>query len=328
MTAWPRLSAPLARSRLSALAAAVAVLATACGGGDGGGAAGDARGYAALPANFDLAANSPQAFLVAVFGPEHRAVAYGTAAIALSFLGPPGRPLPEPRAGPVLSAVFQPAAGQPPAPADQRPRLLEVTETAGVYATEPVTFPDPGYWEATVTVAVAGRTRRMTAAFEVLDRHRVPAVGDAAPDTDNPTLGTPGVPPQALDSRAGSDGTVPDADLHRASIAGALAAHRPLVVVISTPAFCESRLCGPVTDAVAALAPRYRDQVDFVHLEVYADGQQRRLNPAAAAWIQRDGADGNEPWVFVVNRDGRITDRFDNVANEAQIDAALRRMLG
>lgn len=318
-----------ARTRLPAVVAAVALLAAACGGGGEGPRPGSpgAAGLSALPANFDLAVNSAQAFLVALFGPDHRAVAYGTATIAMSFLGPRGRPLRKPSPGPARTATFRPAAGQVPAPPDQTPQLLELTETAGVYATEPVTFADAGYWEAMVTVALAGRTHRVTAAFEVLDRHRVPAVGDLAPSTDNPVIGAAGVPAQALDSRAGSEAAIPDPDLHRASIAGALAAHRPLVVVISTPAFCESRLCGPVTDAVAAIAARHRDRVDFVHLEVYADGQDRRLNPAAAAWIDRDGADANEPWVFVVDGDGRITDRFDNVVNESQIDAAVQRIL-
>ena len=308
---------------------ALAVLASACG--TGGAiddlASDDTGGFSALPANFDLAVDRPQAFLVALAGPDRRAVAYGSAEVALSYLGPVGRPLDRPRTGPTRTAAFRPAAGVPRGPANSGPRLLRVSETVGVYATDQLRFAAAGYWQATVTVVVDGRSHRITAAFEVLDRHRVPAVGETAPATANPVIGTPAIPAQAIDSRATSDASIPDADLHRASIATALAAHRPLVVVVSTPAFCESQLCGPVTDAVAAVAARYGERMDFVHLEVFADGQSRRLNPAAAEWIQRNGADANEPWVFVVNADGVITHRFDNVVNEDQIDAAVRDTL-
>lgn len=318
------------RVRTVATVVALTVLTSACGTGatPDSGSPDDAGGFSALPANFDLAVDSPQAFLVALAGPDRRAVAYGTAEVSLSYLGPVGRPLDRPRAWPARTAAFRPAAGASPGTAHSTPRLLRVSETVGVYATNPLRFTDAGYWQATVTVVVDGRSHRVTAAFEVLDRHRVPAVGERAPATPNPVIGAPGIPAQAIDSRATSDASIPDADLHRTSIAGALAAHRPLVIVISTPAFCESRLCGPVTDAVAAVAARYSEGMDFVHLEVFADGQSRRLNPAAAEWIRRNGADANEPWVFVVNADGVITHRFDNVVNEAQIDAAVRDTLG
>lgn len=103
--------------------------------------------------------------------------------------------------------------------------------------------------------------------------------------------------------------------------------HRPLTVVISTPTYCTSRFCGPVTDTVSALAARYGDRMDFVHLEVSADFENSALNPSAAEWILRGNGDGNEPWVFVVDADGVITHRFDNVANQTVLDAAIQEVL-
>lgn len=97
--------------------------------------------------------------------------------------------------------------------------------------------------------------------------------------------------------------------------------------MIATPAFCESRTCGPVADATAAVAARHGDRMDFIHLEVYADAETRQIAPAAAEWIARPGADGNEPWVFVIDGDGIIRHRFDNILDEALIDAAVRDVL-
>lgn len=307
------------------------VAAAACGNGndDGGAAPADnSGGFSAVPANFDLAVDSPQRFLIGLAGPQQRSVAYGTVDVSLAYLGPAGEPLDRPRPGPTATAAFIPIAGTPPGPTTGSPQLLDgARDTIGVYGTDLITFPDAGYWEATVRFSTAGEERTVTAAFEVLDRHRVPAVGDPAPATTHAVAGAPDVPSVAIDSRA-ADGTIPDPELHRVTIADALAAGRPLTVVITTPAFCESRLCGPVTDAVAAVAGRHRDRMDFVHLEVYADLDEQRISPAAAEWILRDGAEGNEPWVFVINRDGIIRHRFDNIANEDQIEAAVAEVLG
>lgn len=314
-----------------AVAVALAMLAAACSSGDDSSEpprADGSGGFSALPANFDLAVDSPQAFLVGIAGPEQRSVAYGTVDVALAYLGPVGQPLDDPRPGPKATATFIPVAGTPPGTTIGVPQLLDgAADTIGVYGTEPLAFPDAGYWEATVRFTTDGRDRTLTAAFEVLDRHRVPAVGDQAPETVNAVAGASGVPPIAIDSRA-ADGVIPDPELHRVTIADALAARRPLTVVITTPAFCESRLCGPVTDAVAAVAARHGDRMDFVHLEVYAEVDEQRINPAAAEWILREGADGNEPWVFVINNDGIITHRFDNIANEQQIEAAVTEVVG
>lgn len=321
----------IARHPYVLVVVAVVIMTGACGaGGNDGGAApptDGSGGFSALPANFDLAVDSPQAFLIGVAGPEQRSVAYGTVDVALAYLGPVGEPLDDPRPGPTATATFIPVAGTPPGPAAGEPRLLDgAADTIGVYGTDPLRFPDAGYWQATVRFTADGRDRTATAAFEVLDRHRVPAVGDRAPATVNAVAGTAGIPPIAIDSRA-ADGVIPDPALHRVTIADALAARRPVTVVVTTPAFCESRLCGPVTDAVAAVAARHSDRMDFVHLEVYADVDEQRINPAAAEWILREGAEGNEPWVFVINRDGIITHRFDNVANEPQVEAAVNEVI-
>lgn len=214
------------RPQLLALAVAVVLVAASCGGGGNRGGSGHADGtggFSALPANFDLAVDSPQPFLVALAGPERRSVAYGAVAVALYYLGPVGRPVAAPRPGPTATAAFRPAAGVTPGPVTGDAQLLDRTDTSGVYATEPLTFPDPGYWEATVRFTIGGTARRVTAAFEVLARHLVPAVGDRAPATANPLAGDPAVPPVAVDSRA-ADGTIPDVDLHRVTVADALAA--------------------------------------------------------------------------------------------------------
>ena len=62
------------------------------------------------------------------------------------------------------------------------------------------------------------------------------------------------VDPAAIDSRAQGGAPVPDLELHRATIAGAIAAHRAALVLFATPVYCMSQFCGPSTDALEQIA--------------------------------------------------------------------------
>jgi hypothetical protein len=70
------------------------------------------------------------------------------------------------------------------------------------------------------------------------------------------------------------------------------------------------------------LAGRFGDRADFIHLEVWRDFEAQELNPAAAAWIQTTSG-GNEPWVFLVDANGTIVARWDNVLDTDELEALL-----
>ena len=94
---------------------------------------------------------------------------------------------------------------------------------------------------------------------------------------------------------------------------------------MSTPTYCVSQFCGPITDTIADLEADYGDRAAFVHIEVWEDFENTVLNEAAAAWIQTaDG--GAEPWVFYVGPDGSIQQRWDNVLDEQALVAQLEEL--
>jgi hypothetical protein len=105
-------------------------------------------------------------------------------------------------------------------------------------------------------------------------------------------------------------------------LADAVDAGTPAVIVIATPVYCVSRFCGPLTDVIAELAHEYQDAAEFIHIEVWQDFNEQQLNEAAAAWIQTD-IGGNEPWVFLVDGDGVVQARWDNVLDVAELRTAL-----
>jgi peroxiredoxin len=63
-------------------------------------------------------------------------------------------------------------------------------------------------------------------------------------------------------------------------------------------------------------------------LEVWQDYAANKVNPAAAEWIApTPETDGREPWVFVIDHNGIIVQRFDNVASDAELEEAVENVL-
>jgi hypothetical protein len=189
-----------------------------------------------------------------------------------------------------------------------------------------VTFDQAGTWQVTARADVSGvGATEITAAFPVLASPALPAPGQRALKTENLTIDSKDEPPGAIDSRAVTDGVIPDKDLHRSTIAEAIQQHRPALVVFATPVYCTSRFCGPVVDAVEKLSQRYADRAAFIHIEIYHDQPKNEINQAAADWLFRND-DLHEPWLYLVGADGKIVDRWGVLWNPDEVAAELRKL--
>lgn len=293
----------------------------ACSGGSGTDVKTD---LAASVASYDLAVGPPARMTVGLqtdsAGGTSKLVSYGKITLRFVYLGTQQNPTQGPL-GPAATATFLPLPGSTvPSPAPTQPRILSSTDARGVYATQ-AGFDKSGFWGVQVDAKVGATIHRGTASFPVGDRHTVPAPGDAAPLSNTLTVSSIDVPKAAIDSRAGDSGEIPDPELHRTTLAASLAAGRPSVVVFSTPVFCQSQFCGPVTDMVDELSRAYSDRADFIHVEVWKDGQKRVLNDTMNEWHM-----DAEPWVYVIGADGKIVLRLDNVATRAEIEPFLQHL--
>lgn len=316
--------------RMARVVVVLGLLAAACGGGtdgDGvavptGGPTGRADQLAVAVASFDLAVGDGQRFIAGVLTPDRQLIARGTVEMTFFFLGADqASGTPEPVA--TTTATFLPVPGKEPEPGGG-PAIIDDPAAAGVYRAD-VSFDRAGFWGVGVVARmVDGETVRGSASFRVGSQHQVPAVGDPAPASRNLTIDSD-APLAAVDSRAGTEDRIPDPELHGITVATAVAQERPTVVVISTPVYCVSRFCGPITDAVSDLATEYADRAEFVHIEVWSDFESSTLNEAAEEWILTDQG-GNEPWVFLIGTDGTIAARWDNVLDRAELEQLLQEL--
>jgi hypothetical protein len=156
--------------------------------------------------------------------------------------------------------------------------------------------------------------------FQILDVKAKPtaiAVGGKAPASKNPTLATK--PASKITTARPLD-----TGLLRYSIAESLQARKPFVVAFATPAFCQSRTCGPTVDVVDAVRKRFESKgIRFIHVEIYEDNLPGN---GVNGWV-KEWRLPTEPWVYVVDRDGVARDRFEGAISVPELEQSIRRNL-
>lgn len=190
-----------------------------------------------------------------------------------------------------------------------------------------VSFPTPGDWKAVfITEAPGAPQEAIGVSFQVAETSPTVAIGAKAPASATPTAASVG----GELARVSTD-TRPDPSFYELSVADALAARRPFVLVFATPAFCQSAQCGPTLDRIKAVAGSAPDEVAFINVEPYqlefTDG---RLQPKLDANGQLQPVPSvvewgilTEPWIFAVDAQGIVRGSFEGVISEDELNAAI-----
>jgi len=183
-----------------------------------------------------------------------------------------------------------------------------------------------GDWGVEATSTDQSGAKRMgRMVFPVRESGTTPLIGAAAIAFDTPTATT------AAEIAAISTDPDPDPDFYRQSVAGALAAHEPFALIFATPAFCTSATCGPTLDVVKEAADPFKGQMDFIHVEPYeleqVDGQLRPVLspqnlPISVAATTEWGLP-TEPYIFVVDANGKVTAKFEGIASVEELSSAF-----
>jgi len=215
-----------------------------------------------------------------------------------------------------------------------------VSETTGIFRwlipdakaiyTSYADFARAGVWGIEVTAHESGepdRSARVT--FSVRESTATPAVGADAPPSDTLTATDPAT------LIAISTDEDPDPRLYTLSVKDAIAAGKPFVLVFATPLFCTSATCGPALELVKEVMPDYIEQVNFIHVEPYllqlTDGRpQPELDVTGHPQAVRATVEWglpSEPYVFVVDADGKVAAKFEGMAYPDELTASLDAIL-
>lgn len=208
-------------------------------------------------------------------------------------------------------------------PGDQEPSsettmsfLWTIKPIQGLWVGE-ATFDEAGQWEALIEVKGGGYDANVRTAFEVTEGGTTPEIGEKGPAVDTPTIS------DVSDLTEITTDPKPTRRFYELSIADALRAGRPAVIVFATPKFCTSQVCGPTLSIVQDVAKDY-PRVTFVHVEPYdLDKVPEKLDPvpAVVAWGLP-----SEPWVFVTDSKGRVAAKYEGSVGPTELAAILRRL--
>lgn len=179
------------------------------------------------------------------------------------------------------------------------------------------------WWGAALDVTVDGKQYSdIKVRFFVSDKTTEPAIGDAVPAIKQ--LTTKDVPDVAMIDSS----TPPRPELHDLTVADALKNGKPSLIAFATPAFCQTRFCGPVVDSVVApLQKEYGTRMNFLHIEPYKLDEARKGKlvaiPEMATWGLQ-----SEPWIFVLDANGRVTAKFEGVMSQEEVEPFVQQVLG
>ena len=218
------------------------------------------------------------------------------------------------------------ARGPYPAPADPmvtEPRFrsrqgASVSDrTAAIYDAR-VPFPRRGRYSLLVLTQTNDGTVGALGDVRVRRDSAVPEPGERPPAVETDTVASAGGDIAKIDTRI-----PPAKELHEVSFDEVLG-KRPVALVFATPQLCMSRTCGPVVDMTLQMRAKYGDQMQFIHQEVYVDNQVDK-------GLRRPLRQFNlpsEPWLFTVDREGRVAARLEGAfglrAYEEAVQEALR----
>lgn len=284
-------------------AAGLVVLAACGGGGDDGDEQDEgASGTDTSQAGFNL---------LAIFPPEGLLVTGSEQRMPFTLADATGAPAEDVPAS--LEFVVQTADGDPVGD----PVTVERHDQGIPTAYFPVLFefPEAGDYQVTTTIDGEELAPRVFRVSEP-DAVQVPQPGQALIPLETPTTADA----RGVDPICTRD---PECDLHEATLTDVLAEGKPVALIIATPAFCQTAICGPVLDVLLSQESAFPD-VRMVHAEVYKNPEavdniaEADLAPIIDAYHL-----GYEPVLFLANADGTIAQRLDTIFDEAEVAAGL-----
>ncbi|MFL2640469.1 MAG: hypothetical protein ACJ0OL_04020 [Dehalococcoidia bacterium] len=186
----------------------------------------------------------------------------------------------------------------------------------GIYVLNVEELNYPGEWQLELTVRNLegqGKIREIQTTFLASEEVTFLPVGSRVPLMSNRTLGE-GFALEELSTHPN-----PDPAMYTMTVEKAINKNRPSVVIFSTPAYCQSKVCGPVLDIVMSVKNLYESEIDFIHVEPFdlqalIDSGDFLLSPPAREWGLP-----SEPWVIIVDRYGKVVAKFEGIISRTEL---------
>ncbi len=177
------------------------------------------------------------------------------------------------------------------------------------------TFEEVGVFDVTAT----HEGRELTSQLEVFSQSEVvsPVVGQQLPPAPTPTVDdSKGVDPICT--------LVPQCPFHSVDLTDVVGTDARIVLLVATPAYCQTAFCGPTLGNLMDIADS-RDDLTVIHAEVYKVPKETKGDLSSAPLAPLPDKYGLllEPVLYVTDTKGLITTRADAMIDRSEMEEAL-----
>ncbi len=177
-----------------------------------------------------------------------------------------------------------------------------------------VTFPETGIYDITAIYQGSGMDSQVQAYSP--DEIGPPGVGEPLTAVGTPTADNP-LDVDPICTR------VPPCPFHSVALPDALTMGKKVALLVATPAYCQTAVCGPILDNLIDIASE-RDDLIPIHTEVYENPKEvRNLADANLAPVPATYKMVYEPALFVTDPQGTVTARADTIVDRSEMEELL-----
>ncbi|MCW2979421.1 MAG: hypothetical protein JWO14_1148 [Solirubrobacterales bacterium] len=182
-------------------------------------------------------------------------------------------------------------------PEFQSKTTTEDPDVASVVYSAQIPFPSEGEYKIVALIKEkGGLAEKPLASVHVGEFEKIPTPGEKAPLIQTPTAKSVGGDLAKISTR------VPPDTQNKVNYADVLG-KEPILLLFTTPKFCQSRACGPVVDVAEQAQHEFEGKANFIHMEIYNDNDPSKgVRPQVRRFHLP-----TEPWLFAINREGVIS---------------------
>jgi hypothetical protein len=229
------------------------------------------------------------------------------------------------KAEPHQKAFQQPAVGPFPArieslatnPPFHGKTTTEDPDVANVVYSADIDFPSEGEYRPVALIKEEDGWAEMSLrSIKVGEFAKIPRPGQKAPLIQTPTAKSVGGNLAELSTR------VPPDTQNKVNYADVLG-KEPILLLFTTPKFCQSRVCGPVVDVAQWAQHEFEGKANFIHMEIYNDNDPSKgVRPQVRRFHLP-----TEPWLFAINREGVVGATIEGGFGTKLMDKTVEKVI-
>jgi hypothetical protein len=202
-------------------------------------------------------------------------------------------------------------------PAFQGKTTTENPEVASVVYSTDVSFPAPGEYRPVALIKEKGGWGKVALrSIKVGEFAKIPRPGEKAPLIQTPTAKS------AAGNLAQLSTRVPPDTQNKVNYADVLG-KEPILLLFTTPKFCQSRVCGPVVDVAQQAQRKFEGKANFIHMEIYNENDPSQgVRPQVRRFHLP-----TEPWLFAINREGVVSAAVEGGFGTKLMDQTVEKVI-